>query len=91
MSEPTTAKRPSQNALYTRALARLRDAHRDEFNTLLVGVYEESGLTYKRRRTKEERDAERESEAKQKAQAKIADLVFRYGPDVIPERSATVA
>jgi hypothetical protein len=86
----------SRNKAYGAATTRLRDAHRDEFNTLLEEEYKALGLTPRRRRTAEEIEAEKEAKAQVKAeqaerkrQEKIAKLQAEIdalvGPDEVDE------
>lgn len=69
------------NALYTAAQSRLREKYQDEFDTILDGLYEERGLTRKRRLSAEERAEVKREEAKAKAKAKIDALLLEF-PDI---------
>jgi hypothetical protein len=55
------------------AVARLRDAHLDEFHDLLGEECEKRGIVY-----------ERPLSAKEKAHKQILDLIAKHGGDVIP-------
>lgn len=60
---------------YGKATARLREAHREDFDRMLVEEYEAAGLEVRRRLTAEERavrDAEKAAEREAKRQAKAA-------------------
>lgn len=60
------------NALYTRASAALRDAHREEFNALLDAEYEKAGQKRIVRKSAEERAAEKAAADEAKREAKEA-------------------
>jgi hypothetical protein len=64
-----------QNAAYTKASARLREAHREEFDGYLGEEYEAVGLTYRRRATAEEREQKAREERMAKAQGQFEKLM----------------
>ena len=58
----------SRNKAYGAATTRLRDAHREEFNTLLAEEYKALGLAPRIRRTPEQIEAERAAKEQVKAE-----------------------
>lgn len=62
--------KPTRSELYALAERELRSRHEAEFQELVKALYEQAGYTYKRRLTKEERDA-------QQAELKRARLLKR--------------
>jgi hypothetical protein len=44
-----------KSSLYGKALTTLKAKHKDEFDSILAGLYNEKGLTYNRRLSPEER------------------------------------
>lgn len=58
--------------LYAEAEKRLRIAHKEEFEAILTGLYEEKGLTRSKRLTAEERAAKVEADRQAREAAKVA-------------------
>lgn len=71
---PNQTKPRTANQRYGAAQAALRAAHPEEFQHLLERQYAADGLTYRVRRTAEERAALEQAEKRAKAQAKIDAL-----------------
>ena len=72
---PTTSV---QNKAYGKAMSRLREAHRDEFDALVMEEYEAVGLTYRKRATAEERAEREEAERTAKAKARLEKLLTEH-------------
>lgn len=89
-------KAPSfANKAYVQAEKILRERHKDEFETILSGLYEEAGVERKVRLSKEERaaleaekrearEAAKRQAAREKATATINALLAEY-PDIAEE------
>ena len=59
MTDEKKTSESQARALYAQAEKALKEAHKDEFEKILTGLYEAAGLTRRVRKTKEEREAER--------------------------------
>lgn len=80
--EPKTDTRRSR--AYAQAGVALRQAHREEFNQYYAQACKDLGLPYKVRKSKAEREAEAEEKRLEKAKARVANLVEKYGEDILP-------
>lgn len=81
MAEQESKNNSETRAAYGRATTRLREMHREDFDSLLAEEYASAGLTVRRRLTEAERaereaakEAERIAKAEAKKQAKIDAL-----------------
>lgn len=81
MSETTTKRETLVRKAYGEAMSSLRDAHRDEFDTLLKKSYSKYGITVRKRMSAEEarearaaREQIRAERAEQRRLSKIAAL-----------------
>ncbi len=63
-----------QNAAYSRASTRLRQAHRDEFDGYLAEEYAARGMVYRRRLTPEERAEAEKQERLAKAHRQVKKI-----------------
>jgi dsDNA-binding SOS-regulon protein len=79
-----TAKQPLpptsslQNKAYGKAMSRLREEHREEFDALVAEEYEAVGLTFRKRASAEEREAREAAEREAKAKAKLDKLLAEH-------------
>lgn len=77
--------------LYNQATTLLRDEHRDEFERILAELYQNNGMTYTKRKTPEERAAEKRQAELAKARQQVQSLHEKYPellePPVIPVTS----
>lgn len=82
-AEATPVVKNPRNQAYGAALKALRLAHKDEFSALYKAECEKHGIDYVERMTAAER-AERDAEvAREKAAAKVAELVEKYGQGIL--------
>ena len=78
------AAKPSEkdrNKAYTKAAARLREAHQEEFDRLLAEEYEAIGAVPRRRKTEEEKAAEaaaREEEKQRRKREKAEEQIRKH-------------
>ena len=77
-----TVKNP-RNAAYAAAAKRLRQAHTEEFKALYKEACAEFGVDYVERMSADERAARDAEVAKTKAAEKVAELVAKYGQDIL--------
>ena len=82
MSESKTV---SRSTVYAKATAILREKHREEFDSILTAQFAAAGMTYKRRKTAEEREAEAAEARLAKARAKALALKAEFGDDIFSE------
>lgn len=66
------------NAAYTKAGARLREAHREEFDTYLREEYAARGVAHRRRLSKEEREAQEAAVKMEKAKDALAKILKEF-------------
>lgn len=102
MSDTVEKKDNARNKAYAAAMTALREAHRDEFDTLLGEAYAAAGLEPRKRRTAAEIEAEKAAKEAAKAakaeekrlakieayKAAIAALEFEAVADVFTEGAA---
>ncbi len=82
--QTTEDKAKTSSRLYGKATTELRRRHAEEFTEILAEAYAAEGLTYTPKMTKEEREARLEAERKAKAAKTVAELVSKYGADIVP-------
>lgn len=76
---------------YNRAETILKDAHREEFESILAAVYADNGHDYKPRLTPEERAQVVLEARKAKAAERVAALVAKHGQDILPVPDSGIA
>lgn len=81
----------TSSRLYSAAVRELRQRHEEEFLAILESLYSEHGMTYKRRLSAEERAEMVEAAARAKAAERVAALVDRFGPEIVPSWPTTIA
>ena len=84
MAEKIETTQSAANKRYTRAVAALKKAHANEFQTLLAAEWTKDGAAYRPRLTPAERDAKTVAEARAKAAEKAVALMATY-PDLSEE------
>ena len=77
-----TVKNP-RNAAYASAAKQLRQAHPHEFRDLYAKACAEVGIEFVTRMSADERAARDAEVAKTKAAEKVAELVAKYGQDIL--------
>ncbi len=78
------AKKNNERAkAYAKALKALRRANPEEFEKYYAAACVEAGLTYRKRKSKAERDAEKQAARLAKARETVATIVEEFGPDVV--------
>jgi hypothetical protein len=64
--------------LYAEATTRLREENRERFDAILAELYQKAGMTYTKRKTAEQREAEKREAELAKARKRIAELQQKY-------------
>lgn len=74
----TEGKQSKASKLYAAATTAIREKYRSEFDALLADLYQQSGMTYTKRKTAEEREAEKQAAELEKARKQIAALQEKH-------------